>query len=433
MTDYSASRQIAHLSIGVDEFNRLFGAIEGAFGKKWLSKGDAPLPTLWQRKDAFAVNQLCLLGDAIHGFNAVYPNWVKNHVQRIKVGDANSRRGSTFELIAANLFRVAPQKISPTKRNNPGYDAILTMPDGATFDISFKSYGTSAHELTFRREAERTKEAFQMFLEQAREGGVLYAIANEWPSAADWETLRKIAPKLTCDKAEQVGIWNVKFGTLPSDYGPYASRPTSYQVFFGAPFHKNESKNLSDKFDNAFSNAEKHAVLSPNKARLVIMRIPEAISLPACDRWAKDYLAGNPNSPIDAIYLYQIAVVDKPDGTSLIGHSIAASETAKFKNWRNSGLSTTPIKMNFFVGAPIPVSHLQVASGPHRSTFSEGYYYQRGDFYTSCRLNPEGTGSGFMNNLASGIFQHSVMVFPDGSEMTVNGIFPPTKDITLFD
>jgi hypothetical protein len=32
-----------------------------------------------------------------------------------------------------------PQIIRPTKRNNPGYDAVLTVADGATADISLKS------------------------------------------------------------------------------------------------------------------------------------------------------------------------------------------------------------------------------------------------------------------------------------------------------
>jgi len=90
--------------------------------------------------------------------------WVQEHVKKLKGADANGRRGSMFELLGGNLFRHAPQSIAPTKRNNPGYDFLLTMPDGATADLSLKSYGTSYHEATFRQEAAKTEQAFLSLL-----------------------------------------------------------------------------------------------------------------------------------------------------------------------------------------------------------------------------------------------------------------------------
>src|SRR5574337_52577 len=101
-TDYKAGRQHAHLAMSDQEFNRRLGAIEQTFGVDWLTKGDAALARLWRRKDGFAVNQLCLLGDAIAGFNGIDPKWVKDQVGKIKSTDANSRRGAMFELLGAN-------------------------------------------------------------------------------------------------------------------------------------------------------------------------------------------------------------------------------------------------------------------------------------------------------------------------------------------
>jgi hypothetical protein len=101
-----------------EEFNRRMGAVANAFGLDWLSASDAALPALWQRKDGFAVNQLCLLDHALTGFNEIDPKWVQEHVKKLKGADANGRRGSMFELLGGNLFRHAPQSIAPTKRNN---------------------------------------------------------------------------------------------------------------------------------------------------------------------------------------------------------------------------------------------------------------------------------------------------------------------------
>jgi hypothetical protein len=415
------------------EFNRRLGAIEDAFGADWLTKGDAALTKVWQRKDGFAVNQLCLLGDAIAGLKVIDAKWVKDHVEKIKSTDANARRGSMFELLGANLFRQPPQSIRPTSRNHPGYDAVLTAQDGAIADISLKSYGTSSHETTFRAQAARTEQAFRDFLAGRGEGGVFFAIAKDYPSSSDWDALRNAIPTIVRGKSVVLGPWAVKFGTLPPDFAPYAKSQISYQVFLGAPFHKNESKNLSDKFDAAFANAERHAAAESNSIRLVLMRIPETMFLPACDQWAKDYLANNPDSPIDGVLLYQVATIDQPDGTSVIGHAILCSETPRFVAWRQARKQKPPILINLAVGVGTAPSHVQIVGGSANATFKDGYHYQRGEFYTAYAVDPNKPTDAWVRNLASGIFQHAVIVHPDGKEDVLGGHFPPTKEITLFD
>lgn len=432
MADYRAGRQSAHLAMDDEEFNRRLGAIEEAFGAKWLTESDAALARLWQSKDGFAVSQLCLLGDAIAGFNLIDPKWVTDHVEKIKSPDANSRRGSMFELLGANLFRQMPQRIAPTMRNHPGYDAILTTQDGATADISLKGYGTSAHEITFREQAARTEQTFRALAER-QGGGVFFAIADDYPAAADWDVLRNAIPTLFRDRPERVGRWAVKFGSLPPDFEPYAKSQLSYQVFLGAPFHKNESKNLSDKFETAFANAERHAVEAPNSIRIVLIRIPEAMSVAACDQWAKDYLSNNQASPIDGILLYQLATIDQSDGTSVIGHVILISETPRFTAWCRARKQKPPFLVNLAVGIETEPSGVQITNGPRTAKFKDGYYYQRGEFYTAYPVDQDKPTDAWVRNLASGIFQHAVLVHKDGREDILGGRFPPTKEITLFD
>jgi hypothetical protein len=358
---------------------------------------------------------------------------VKEHVEKIKAPDANSRRGSMFELLGVNLFRQSPQSIRPTKSNHPGYDAVLMAQDSATADISLKSYGTSSHEMTFREQATRTEEAFRRLLVERQEGGVFFAIAKDYPSTPDWDALRNAIPTLARDKSVVVGTWAVKLGSLPPNFAPYARSQISFQVFLGAPFHKNESKNLSDKFDTAFANAERHAVEAPNSVRIVLMRIPETMSLPACDEWAKNYLADNPTSPIDGVFLYQLATIDQPNDMSVIGHAILFSETPRFAAWRKARKAKPPLSINLAVGIGTEPSRVQIANGPANATFKDGYHYQRGEFYTAYPVDPNKPTNALVRNLASGIFQHAVVVHPDGSEDVLGGYFPPTKEISLFE
>jgi hypothetical protein len=344
------------------------------------------------------------------------------------------RRGSMFELLGANLFRHPPQSVVPTPRNYPGYDLVLTMRDGGEADISLKSYGTSFHESTFREQAAKSERAFiQLLKDRQSEGGVLLAIANAYPSVGDWETLRSALRTLPSGQAIQHGIWAIKMAGLPADYAPYSPHHLSFQVFMTAPFHKNESKNLSDKFDEAFANAEEHALNKPDSVRVVLVRVPEAMSLQTCEKWAKDYLANNANSPIDGVYLYQLSVAELPNDQSVMSHAICVSETDLFRAWRSPpGRPRRVLALNLAVGAPTAPTHVEMRGGLASVPVHEAYHYQRAEYYTVYKVDPNRPTTAWIKNLASGIFQYAVLQFQDG-QITLGGYFPPVKDVTLFD
>jgi hypothetical protein len=433
--DYKTGRQSAHLHMSDEEFNRRFGAVASGLGIEWLkAAGDHPIQVLWQRKDGFAVNQLCLLGDAIAGFNEIDSKWTNDHIGKIKGVDANARRGSMFELLGANLFRHPPQSVSPTKRNYPGYDLRVIFPDGAAADISLKSYGTSAHEKTFRMQAVATERTLLNLLSRGNSSGsVLMAIAQDYPSTGDWETLQSGLATLSVGQPVQRGMWAVKLAALPADYQPYSPRHRSYQLFITAPFHRNESKNLSDKFDDAFANAKEHAAEKKDSVRIVLVHVPEAMSLRTCDRWAKDYLANNPGSPIDGIYLYQLTVVEQPNDQSLMSHALCISETARFSQWRSRpGKAPRVFALNLAIGMGTEPTHIETRGGLRPLNLEERYNYQKGEFYTLHQINRCKPTTAWIRNLASGIFQFAVLQ-GDHGESTLGGHFPPNKDVTLFD
>ena len=248
----------------------------------------------------------------------------------------------------------------------------------------------------------------------------------------DWEALRANLGDLRLDQAIQQGVWSLKLSGLPADYAPYSPEHVSYLFFATAPFHANESKNLSDKFDQAFANAERHATDQPDKVRIVLMRIPETMPLLTCHEWAKAYLADNPDSPIDGIYLYQLAVIERGRDQSVMSYAICISETGRFQAWRSPpDKPRRVLAINLAVGIGNSPYRVEMIGGPLRLPLNDRYFYQQGNFYTVYDFDRTPV-SATIKNLASGIFQHAVFRSP-GGQMTLGGIFPPSKEITLFD
>jgi hypothetical protein len=443
--DNRIGRQTAHLAASSDEINQRFAALDEAFGEAWLSAGDHPLQALWQRNDSLAVNQLFLLGDAVGGLSAIDPRWVAQHVGKIKSIDLSKRRSSMFELLGVNLFRRPPQIIRPIvppiRIYEPHFDAVLVLVDGAQLEISLKGYGMSSHEEHFRREAAATERLFTDILKEQRRNAVYFgALASAYPSSTAWTALRSALPTLVLKPPPRGqlslfgDVWFATVKPLAPEFGPYSDRYVSYQVFMLAPFHANESKNLFNKFEDAGANARAHGKPRDDVARVLLMRVPERISLSACERWTKDYVQKNQQGPLDSIYLYQLAVADLPDGQTGLTHTILPIEFPAFAAWRSPvGKLRRTVSIEYAVGeiATQPTQR-QIVGGPMPLVLGEQYVYQKGAFFKVFAFDPRGTHIN-INNIASAIMQHAVLKTPDDRQTVLSGYFPPVKEITLFE
>jgi hypothetical protein len=135
------------------------------------------------------------------------------------------------------------------------------------------------------------------------------------------------------------------------------------------------------------------------------------------------------------VYLYQLTVIDQPNGESVMSHAFSFTETSRLSAWRApAGKPRRAITMNLAVGIGTKPTRRQIVGGPATVQLDEGYVYQRGDLYTLYRVDPNKPTNVnvILRNLASGIFQHAVLQYPNGHD-TLEGHFPPLKDITLFD
>jgi hypothetical protein len=424
--------------MGDVEINRRLQAIVKYFAEIWLSKeGDHPIQRLWLRRDALATNQLVILGDAVLFGDAMDAKWVARQTSTIKTESPNNRRGALFELIAANLIR--GPTISATRKDFPGFDLAGNYSDGSRILISLKSYGTSSHEKFFRDQGEVLERAFVGYLTTVGVKGLcLRAWAQSYPSAADWRELHQAIPTLLAENPVQrnvvipVGTWAVAFVDCPSEVQPIASRYLSYQLFLMAPFHENESKNLTDKLEDAAANARKHAKADGGvTAHSVLVRIPETIALTALASWANEYVNEHPKGPIDAVVLYQPTVAETPAGENVIDHGFFDCATPEFLEFEKAG---HPLQFSALIGIVSRGTRRQLLNGPTAFDLDRMYVFQRGNFYTLYEQEtPGSTIVARMDNMASGVLRHAVMRLHGGDETLMQGIYPLEKSLSLFD
>lgn len=439
MKDYLSGRQNAIKEVAASELNGYLDALAQAFGLGWLEAGgNAPLQQLWARRDFLATNQLLLLGDAVQHLGGINAAWTKQQVKLIKGNDANNSRGAIFEFVGLNLFRQCGLGVVPASGSNPGYDGTVRYTD-AELRLSLKSYGASNPERTVESKALKVRDLFTSMLQhQDRSGYDLRIACKRYPTDDDWAALESALPSLITQLPDdpagvQVGEWSL-FGRPLHVDGADQLAPSrrSYMFVLWCPHHKNEHLNLESKLDEAAANFTKHAVArDPATRQGVLVRLHENASVAICEAWARNYLGTRPNSPLDAIFLYQPAVGQNiEEDTSTIVHSLIPVATPAFVTWLQAG---HPLSVRFLVG------HTRSAAMPrvlrndegHELQIDDAYLIQRGAIYRLFEVK-NGVGEGQLRNPASGIMYHAIMRQEDGSEIEFQGIYPPTHDVGLF-
>jgi hypothetical protein len=251
---------------------------------------------------------------------------------------------------------------------------------------------------------------------------------------ARWDALPQLlrADGVQLRRAYKAGIWDIVFAPIPEEFHPLSESLLSYQVFFLAPFHQNEAKNLLDKLDDAAANARRHSANSaPEIARGELVRVPETIEFDVCKDWTAQYLAGHPNGPVDMVLLYQPTVADTPHGRSAINHAFDVQVAPARALWPQR---SRHLSINLVVGTMSEGTKRIVPGAPPDFDISHMYTYQRGDFYTVFEQpHPDAPFNGQMSNLSSGIFRHAVLRFADGQEILCGGKFPKEKTLMLYD
>ena len=427
---YSSRRQTDHLN-DPEATELALAQIAQSFGEGWLdAPADDPIRDLWGRRDALAVNQLVILGSSLIDARRIDRRWADRQVKLMKT-DRNNRRGAAFEIFALSMLNAGDRTARPTSASHPGYDALVDFPSGGELAVSFKNYGTSVREREFRAGAARIEATFAaMLASTGRSGEVLLAFADRYPEAADWRSLEVALPDFP---ARQEGMlrgfwgrppWLIGLREAPEVMLPLSVTHCSHQVLIGAAFHQNEEKNLTDKLDAAAANARRHAASAGATRHVVLVHVPETFPAQACIDWAEEYLARNPEGPVGLVALHQLAVAEI-EGQSALMHMLVAKETSAHVNWRGNDRK---LAFNCHVGMPIKKPSRSAIEDAPDVDLDRMYLYQRGEWWRDF-------GTSVLGNLANpapGIFQHAVMQI-DGCELLIQGRFPPSGSVTLFD
>lgn len=446
MTKYFGNRQNS-TSLSNAELDGVFKCIADHFGHDWIkSNRSHPLQQLWNRKDPHSTNELYFFGASLQRMSAADPKWVKAQVRQIKSDHVNNRLGAFFEINGLGLLQTEKQVVVPAAGSNPGYDGTLMLTDGKSIRLSLKNYGDSSALREFSAYARQIEEQLKRVLKEKNvpPQQIVIDAFKKFPGKSEWKSLADNLPSLLNEVKKGQGkvygvadFWAFMRWDLSDDYQEFHSHYQSYQLIVSSNYHPNEEKNLLSKLDEACANLIKHQKTEDdNTINAVFVHLPESASLTKCKEWAEDYFKNFPDKPITSIILYQPTLSsDIEKGTNFIYHGFQIVVREKqFAQWNTN---STQIDFSIPVGLigsadTEKMLYAEIENERRMIEFTGKYVYQRGNLYLQARTGPDGSLTGNIKQLASGIFAHSVFQpFPDQPSFTLSGHFPPEHKLLI--
>jgi hypothetical protein len=204
-----------------------------------------------------------------------------------------------------------------------------------------------------------------------------------------------------------------------------------------APYYQNEHKNLTSKLDCACTNFKQHAVeLASETLGLVFVHLPETASIASCTKWACQYFADEPGTPVGAILLYQPTVARTPSDTteSSVYHYMTVIPGPRYHQWSQSRRAYSPaIPLTTRVGfRPKEPTKEVLVWDPYEIPIDDKYIYQRGHIYVMGQSDENGSLVLTSQSVTSGIVIHAVGQFSPGEAFVLSGVFPPQDKLLLW-
>ena len=440
------------IGIPDEKIESAFEAFVKSFSEDWLLKNNYhPLRELWKRKDVFATSEIYSLGEAINELSTIDPNWLKKQIKLMASAEKNNYRGAFTEVLSIAFLNSKNHPTIPTKANQPGYDALLSLPlSEKTIRISIKNYGQSKHEETFQKWASKTEDLVKKLLKKYKYYPVTVWIdcPTEYPSEDKWKMLHSNLDNIFKTKKDatepfsalctDVPEWIVIISPHIASQGEFHPDFNSYTFVLSSVYHQNENENLLSKIQDACSNLSKHsAVEDENVKNYLFIHLSPLASISKCKEWLDAYFAEYPDKPISAILLYQPSVGTNLDtGASNINHYIFPYlRQERMNGWLPSGF-------HFMLEIPIGIISAEPLKYSLNFTHPDGkkqmisvddrYMYQRGNHYL--RMQPDGKGgyAGNISQLVPGVFSHLIIEFPNQPQKAaIRGKFPPNDELLI--
>lgn len=435
-----------------------FKVLVDAYSETWLDTNDGhPIQELWRRSDELSTAELYSLASGIKNMLEIDKAWTLDQIEKSKSKQKNTRQGAIFEITGLSMFKNEDTIVKPAKRDQAGYDGIVSFKDGSSIRASIKSYGMSAHETRFEQFAGEIEECIKVLLQDFNVPPVHIVIDGpvKYPEKAEWEKLKANLRTVFEQNAgfaylasrkdesqefhpENANLeWTIIIHPFLQNVDQYHPAFKTYTLIISGRHHRNEHENLFSKIDDACNNLTKHAADEGyGLANTILIHLPPTASLARCNEWLVDYFNLYPNKSVSAIIFYQPSVATDIDtNRSFINHCFNVITP------RDRILRYLPGGLHLNCSLPIgmlssePVNLQLIAQYPdgrkETRTIVDRYFYQRGNHYM--KMQPDGKG-GFWGNieqLGNGVFSHIIVELPGQIEKaSIGGKFPP-KDVLL--
>ncbi len=440
------------------EMDGYFKVLVDSYSEAWLNADDGhPIQELWQRSDELSTAELYSLASGIKTMLEIDKAWTLDQIDKSKSKQKNTRQGAIFEITGLSIFKNEDTIVKPAKRDQAGYDGIVSFKDGSSMRTSIKSYGMSAHEIRFEQFSSEIEDCIKILLQEFNVPPVHIMIDSpvKYPEKADWEKLKAKLRTIFEQKAgftylasrkdetkefypENANLeWTVIVHPFSENVDQYHPAFKTYTLIISGRHHKNEHENLFSKIDDACNNLTKHAAdEKEGLANAILIHLPPTASLTKCNEWLVDYFDLYPNKSVSIIIFYQPTVAtDINTNNNFLNHCFnIITPGDRILKYLPGGLHLNcMLPIGLFSSEPVTLQLIaEYPDGRKESrTVDDRYFYQSGNHYM--KMQPDGKGGFFGNieQLGNGVFSHIIIEFPGQPEKAaIGGKFPP-KDVLL--
>lgn len=271
---------------------------------------------------------------------------------------------------------------------------------------------------------------------------VFINIPDCYPTIHDWNLLINNLPEVFRRYEEEKGklyaikdIWGVIIAPLGDSQQNFNENNKSYTLIVSAPYHKNEEKNLYDKLDDACYNIVKHSLIeSPNIRNSIFIHLPITASFQNCKKWVVEYFTQYPEKPVSTVILYQPSVTtDQIKNSNSVHHCIdIINKDTDQLEWQGGKENLIEFSIPFGNVSSEPSELKLVADGKEIISVDNNYIYQKGIHYLDAIKNEDGTITGGVSKLTSGIKQDLVVkLLPDQDGFVLSGRYPQTDELSI--
>ncbi len=406
----------------------MYDAFERAFSRHWLENGPRENRVIetWRRDDFLAGLEVAAVGSAVLDVERVDPGWLEQIARSIRGAKGGEEHGFIFELIACGMLAAGGMQIRPAPKAAPGHDAQLLFQDGYKLRLSFKNFEISNHETTFRKRCELLRLRFCRTVATGRPMrlGVQGLVHLD---AEDFYALGSSLKSLRAGRSIEVrpGRVSAVVSQIFAEPGEqaFAHDRVSDQCIVLCPEHPKEQLRLESKLKNACLNMARHCPRTDNIGNFVLVRLHPAADTSRLEARALK-LVREEVTDVDAIMLYQPAIVRTDDGKSVLVHHVRVVYGPRMDG-RGNMIRLVPL-VGLFSSQP---SVIQL-HGPSGSLMdlTNRYVYQAGDIYHA--ISVQDGSQGLLTNRVSGVRSH-LIIRSGNSSKELQGLFPKFDHLRL--